>query len=83
MNNYRTFFLSSMKVSICMATMIWMAQKNCSVFSLILSKASGLAALAPHNDECPPMETFERVACTTDDLALAAASNTLSWVSIA
>ena len=78
---YRISILLSAHVSSCIMTAIWMDQTNCSDLSLLPSKLSGLAALAPL-DEWFLVSIFFRITCTMDDVALAAASEMSVWASM-
>src|SRR5882724_3195984 len=79
---YRIFILSSVKVSICMVTVMQMDQTNCSVFSQLLSKISGLATLA-FLISWPPVGacTLVRIIYATADAAWEAMLATLSGAS--
>ena len=54
-STYKVFILSSVKVAACIATTIWMALTNYSVWSQFPSNSLGLAALVCHDSSpCPP-----------------------------
>src|SRR5882724_3845991 len=67
-NVYRIFILSSAKASICMVTVMWTDWTNCSFFSWLPSKGSGLATLA-FLISWPPAGTcmLVRIICATAD----------------
>src|SRR5882724_514942 len=75
------FILSSMNVSSCIMTAIWMHWTNCPALSLLPSKLSSLAALEPL-DEWLPVSMFIGMACTTTNAALATASEMSVWASM-
>ena len=50
---YRIFILLSVNMLSCIVTAIWTDQMNCSALSLLLSKLSGSAALAPLGEWLP------------------------------
>src|SRR5882724_524153 len=81
-NVYRIFILLSAKASICMVTVMWMDQMNCSVFSQLLSKVSGLAALV-FLVGWPPVSAcmLVRIVHATADVAWEAALATSSGAS--
>src|SRR5882672_3970466 len=80
---YRIFILLSAKVLSCMVMVIWTDWTNCSALSLLPLKLSGSAALAPLSEWLPVVGMFVRIACATADVALAAASETSVWESMA
>ena len=77
----RIFILLLVNVLSCIVTAILMEQTPCSALSLLPSKLSGSAALAPLEGWLP-VGIFIKIACTTADTSLAAASETLVWASI-
>ena len=79
---YRIFILLSTKVLSCMVTAIWTDQTNCLALSLLPLKLSSSAALTPLGKWLHVVGMFIRIACTMADVALAAASKTLDWVSM-
>src|SRR5882672_7666666 len=79
---YRIFILSSEKVSSCIVTAMQTDRTNCSALSLLPSKVSGWAAFTPLG-EWLVVGMFDRIACTTADAALAAASDMSVWASMA
>src|SRR5882724_7713906 len=75
---YRIFILSSANMSSCMVTAMQIDRTNCSALSLLPLKYSGSATLTPLG-EWLPVGILVRMACTTADAALVAASVTSLW----
>src|SRR5882724_11338733 len=81
-NVYRIFILSLAKALICMVTAMQTDWTNCSVFSQLLSKVSGSAALA-FLVSWPPVSAcmLVRIICATADAAWEATLATFSGAS--
>src|SRR5882724_3405975 len=75
---YRIFILLSTNMLSCMVMAMQIDWKNCSAWSLLPLKHSGLAALTPL-DEWVPVGILVRMACATADAALAAVSIMSLW----
>ena len=84
---YRTFILSSAKVSACIVTVIWTALTNSLVLSWFPSNGSGLAALALRAGLCEDWAGilawgFTTIACATVDAVAEATLVMSSHVSV-